>query len=261
MSLLRTSVSLLCLVVPLLAAQPAQAVLIDEIQVYADDINAPGEKGLELHLNTTPSGRSTPDYPGEVVPAHGWRLTPELSLGLAADFEAGLYAPLSRDASGDTRLAGLKVRLKWLPVRPGEDGRGAFMGANLELSRLEHRFADSRTGAELRLIGGWRDERWLLAVNPVFEWNLSDGQGSATPEVSLGVKVARSVAGDVSLGLEYYAGLGTARHLVSPAHQPQSLYAVLDAKLLGADVNFGLGRGLTGAADRITVKTIVGFSF
>ena len=58
--------------------------------------------------------------------------------------------------------------------------------------------------------------------------------------------------GDVSLGFEYDAGLGTARNLVSPAQQAQSLYAVLDAKLLGADVNFGVGRGLTGAADRLT---------
>jgi hypothetical protein len=41
-------------------AAPARADLSDEIQVYADDINAAGQFHLELHLNTTPSGRSTP---------------------------------------------------------------------------------------------------------------------------------------------------------------------------------------------------------
>ncbi|TMH09602.1 MAG: hypothetical protein E6H68_18115 [Betaproteobacteria bacterium] len=56
----------------------AGAALSDEIQVYTDDINAPGEFGLELHINTTPKGRRVPDYPGEVVPNHGLRITPEL---------------------------------------------------------------------------------------------------------------------------------------------------------------------------------------
>ena len=49
----------------------AGAALSDEIQVYTDDINAPGEFGLELHINTTPKGRRVPDYRGEVVPNHG----------------------------------------------------------------------------------------------------------------------------------------------------------------------------------------------
>jgi len=38
----------------------AGAALSDEIQVYTDDINAPGEFGLELHVNTTPKGRRVP---------------------------------------------------------------------------------------------------------------------------------------------------------------------------------------------------------
>ena len=38
---------------------PARAVLPDEIQVYDDSINKPGEFGLELHLNATPAGRGT----------------------------------------------------------------------------------------------------------------------------------------------------------------------------------------------------------
>ncbi len=49
----------------------AHAVMIDEIQVYTDDINAPGKFGLELHLNLTLSGRRVPDYPGEITPHRG----------------------------------------------------------------------------------------------------------------------------------------------------------------------------------------------
>ena len=37
---------------------PGEAPAIqDEIQVYVDDVNAPGEYGLETHINTTPRGR------------------------------------------------------------------------------------------------------------------------------------------------------------------------------------------------------------
>src|SRR3974390_1523492 len=96
----------------------APAALPDEIQVYTNDINKPHEFGLELHVNTTPSGRSTPDYPGESPPYHGVRLTPEFSYGLTEDFEAGLYLPTVLDADGRYTLAGFKLRLKWLPGKP-----------------------------------------------------------------------------------------------------------------------------------------------
>ena len=74
-----------------ITASPSHAALSDEIQVYTNDIIVPGGFGLELHVNTTPRGRSVPDYPGEVVPDRGLRITPELSYGLTPSFEAGLY--------------------------------------------------------------------------------------------------------------------------------------------------------------------------
>jgi hypothetical protein len=239
------------------AALAAHAELSDEIQVYTDDINAPGEFGLELHVNATPSGRRAPNYPGEVTPHHGWRLTPEFSYGLSRDWEAGLYLPASRDAAGNAQLAGAKVRLKWLPVH-ADDAGGWFFGANAELSRLKAQFSESRTSAELRVMAGWRDAKWLVAVNPVFGWNLSGALRSGTPDMSLGTKVARNVAEAVALGLEYYSELGTARHLQWSSRQPQELFAAVDAKVRGIDINFGIGRGLNAASDKWTVKAIVG---
>lgn len=235
----------------------AHAELSDEIQVYTDDINAPGEFGLEMHVNTTPKGRSAPEYAGEVTPNHGWRLTPEFSYGISRDWEAGLYLPSSRDSRGDTQLAGAKLRLKWLPLRP-EGASGWFAGANAELSRLKQRFSQSRSTAELRVMTGWRDSLWLVAANPVFGWNLSDGLRSRTPELSLGTKVSRTVAPDFALGAEYYTDLGTGRHVQWSSRQSQTLYAVIDAKVRSIDLNFGVGRGLTGAADKWTAKAIFG---
>jgi hypothetical protein len=243
------------------ATSPAQAELSDEIQVYTDDINHPGQFGLELHANTTRRGRRIPDYPGEVVPDGGWRFTPEFSYGLAPSWESGLYLPMNRDASGNSQLAGVKLRLKWLPGRPADGEAGWFFGVNGELSRLKARFSQSRSSFELRLMGGWRNADWLFALNPVFGWNLSDGLRSRTADVALGAKVARSVAKDVGLGFEYYSDLGTTRRIVPASQQGNTLYAAVDARVHGWDLNVGLGWGLTQSADDLTVKAIVGVPF
>ncbi|HZD19436.1 MAG TPA: hypothetical protein VE325_02090, partial [Burkholderiales bacterium] len=103
-----------------LAAPAAWCALPDEIQVYTDDLEAPGERGIELHVNTTPSGRVTPDYPGEVVPHHGLRITPEISWGLARNWDGGVYLPFVRSAEGADFFAGPRFRLKWLPVKSAE---------------------------------------------------------------------------------------------------------------------------------------------
>ncbi len=242
------------------AVAPCGASLSDEIQVYTDDINVPGEAGLELHVNTTPRGRSTPDYPGEVVPEHGLRLTPEFSYGLAPSWEAGLYLPISRDASGNTRLAGAKLRLKWLPIRPDTHG-GWFAGVNTELSRLQQRFSESRNSLELRGMVGWRSERWLFAVNPLIGWSLSPGYRGQSPDFSLASKVARTVRPGLALGLEYYNDIGTLARVLPAGEQGNTLYAALDWSGGGWDVNVGIGHGLTRSADPLTVKAIVGFPF
>jgi hypothetical protein len=38
------------------------AALPDEIQVYTEDPEKPGEHGVELRINATPKGRTTPDF-------------------------------------------------------------------------------------------------------------------------------------------------------------------------------------------------------
>ena len=243
-----------------IAAPPCHAALSDEIQVYTDDINAPGRFGLELHVNTTPRGRTAPDYPGEVVPDRGLRITPELSYGLTPSFEAGLYVPVNRDAAGNTTLAGAKLRLKWLPVRGDEHG-GWFLGVNTELSRLKQRFSESRNSLELRGMAGYRGDDWLFTVNPLFGWSLSPGYRGRSPDVTLATKLARTVKEGLAVGVEYYADLGTVARVLPIGEQANSLYAVVDWSGGGWDVNFGVGRGLNGSADRLTVKAIVGFPF
>src|SRR5207249_524564 len=83
--------------------------------------------GIELHVNATPSGRSRPDYAGEVTPYHGLRITPELSWGLVPDVDWGLYLPFVRSGDGTEYFAGPRFRLKWMPLRSKP---GYFAGVN-----------------------------------------------------------------------------------------------------------------------------------
>ncbi|WP_427914988.1 hypothetical protein ACPWT1_08765 [Ramlibacter sp. MMS24-I3-19] len=233
----------------------ARADLQDEIQVYDDAINAPGQFGLELHVNATPKGRSTPNYPGEVPPRGALRTTPEFSWGVNRTTELGLYVPALLRPDGTPDVAGAKVRLKWLPLQP-ENGRGAFGGVNFELSHLGRRYSESRTTLESRFIGGWRDPDWLVAVNPILGFALSPGFRGGGPDLELGVKVARKLVGGVAGGFEYYTSRGAWQHGLPWQQQDNRLYLAFDVDREPWVFNVGLGYGLTNAADRWTVKAI-----
>jgi hypothetical protein len=250
------SVLLAAIVGLIFAAPPAGAAMIDEIQVYTDAINKPGEFGLELHINATPRGRSTPDFAHEITPEHGLRFTPEFSYGLTRELEAGLYVPYARDAAGTTHFAGPKVRLKWLPLQPNEEGQGWFMGANFEYAWVAPEFEQARHTIELRPIIGHRSEDWLLVANPVLGWALTGPDHDGKPDFSPSVKVARNVASGLALGVEYYAELGKVNNILPRAEQRHTLYLALDYEGKSWGVNVGVGRGLNDATDGWTIKTI-----
>ncbi|HEX7632294.1 MAG TPA: hypothetical protein VF388_09180 [Lacunisphaera sp.] len=245
------------LMLPLVCLTPLAAVMIDEIQVYTDDINAPGKFGLELHANTTLQGRATPDYPGEITPLHGLRLTPEFSYGLSHDFEAGLYLPTEHTADGNILLAGSKVRLKWMPVQPDEKLGGCFFGLNGELSYLPKKFDLTQWGFELRTMVGYHAPGWLPAANPVLGWGLSGPDKSARPEAELQLKASYEIARGISFGPEYYADFGRLGQALPRVEQDHALYAAFDIDLKPWVFNVGLGRGIGGtAADKWTLKFI-----
>lgn len=241
----------------LLAGAPARAALPDEIQVYIDDLNDPGRYSLEEHVNTTPVGNETPTYPGETVAAHGTRLTSEFAYGMSRDLEAGLYLPFVLNPALEASLAGLKLRMKWVPLRPAAGAAGYFAGGNIEISQVQPRYDESRRGVELRPIFGWHDELWLFAVNPVLDVALSRPGRDEAPAFQPSFKIGRTVARGISTGIEYYSDLGPIG--ATPAWQAQqhTLYWALDVDRKPWNVNFGVGYGLTAATDKWTVKMII----
>jgi hypothetical protein len=242
-----------------LAAFDAQAIQ-DEIQVYTDDLDLAGERGLELHVNTTPSGRKTPNYDGDVPPYRGLRITPEFSWGLGHDMDWGLYVPTAFDSDGKFYPGGIKARFKWLPIRAEKGGAGWYAGANIELDRLNKSFSESPWSTELRVMGGYRAQRWLLGFNPIFDWNLSPGfRGS--PDVTLTYKAVYEIVENWSFGAEYYHDTGTLAQRLPHDEQQRTLYAIAEYEGKSWSLNFGVGHGLTPATDNWTVKAIFGFSF
>ena len=246
---------------PLLAALltlcAAHAFAIDdEIQVYTDDINKPGDFGLELHMNTTPAGRNTPNYPGDSIPWHGLRVTPEFSYGLTRDFEAGLYLPTVREADGSLSASGVKLRLKWLPLKPEEGSAGWYSGVNFELARVDQRYSEVPLTSEVRTIFGYHAESWLIGINPVFDFDLSPGYRNGGPDFIFGIKAVHDVLPGIALGTEYYTSVGKLAHPLSHSLQENTLYAVMDFDRKPWVFNVGVGRGLTGATDQWTVKAI-----
>ena len=241
------------------ALLPAHAEMIDEIQVYTDDIDKPGEFALELHVNTTPKGRSTPDFPREITPRHGLRFTPEFSYGLTEHLEAGLYLPYARDAAGSTHFAGPKLRLKWLPLQPKTGGW--FAGANFEYAWVAPEFEQSNRSIELRPIVGYRGREWLFAANPILGWALAGPDHDGKPEFSPSAKVARNIASGLALGVEYYAELGKVNNILPHLQQSHTLYFALDYDRKPWVFNVGIGRGLSEATDRWTLKTIIEIPF
>lgn len=243
------------LVLYTLHAQVSKADLQDEIQVYDDSINKKGALGLEIHINTTPSGRGFSNYNQEVPPLHALRINPEFSYGLTHDFEAGFYLPTILNSKSEYDVAGAKVRLKWLPIQ-SEEHQGWFAGINLELSRLQQKYSESQSTAETRFMIGRRTEDWLIAFNPILDFNLSSNYRHQSPDLIGALKVAKKVATGLAAGFEYYSYIGKLNNSLPVNQQDNRLYLTLDVDRKPWVFNVGIGRGLTSASDEWTVKAI-----
>jgi hypothetical protein len=229
----------------------------EEIQVYLDDLRAPGQLGVDVHNNFVVSGRTSAEYPGEQPPAKVYRLTPEFAYGLSSTTELGFYVLSTRDSDGKLHGDGVKGRIKY--VAPHDAETGLFWGANLEVGRSSQRVSETAWNAEVKGILGYRTGPWTLAVNPNIDWSLSRGGGPVTGDVDM--KFNYTLDKSTQIGIESYNELGPLRHLSTAATNSRTLFAVLDKDFGAFDLNAGLGRGVSQAADKWVVKFIVGTNF
>ncbi len=239
-------------------ASPGAAAAPDEIQVYTEELDEPGQFGLELHVNYALKGATMPSFDGEMRSHHRLQLTPEFSYGLTRTLEAGLYLPVALSSDGNLYGNGARLRLKY--IAPRQDGEHFFWGLNVEYGYSSGRVSESSTGLELRPIVGYRGEQWLFAFNPILDTELR-GPGRREPNFEPAVKVSRLVREGVQAGLEYYGEYGPVEHLAPAAERGHYLYATLDVEVRGLDLNVGIGRGMENASDKWVAKAIVAFPF
>jgi hypothetical protein len=235
------------------AAQPAMAT--DEIQVYNAGIAAPGQFTIQQHLNYIPLGVKDPPFPGGLISHNSINGTPEFAYGVTDWWEVGLYLPF---AIKDQQFLSDAFKLRTLFVSPNAGQRDFFYGVNFEFSNTTPRFSQSRFGMEIRPIIGVRNADWEFIVNPIVDISFGKyGEADFAPAA----RVARKVAPETYVGLEYYSDFGEIGNFARLEDQQHTLFAVTDFKLGVFNVDFGVGYGLTPASDRWVVKTIIGYAF
>lgn len=228
----------------------------EEIQVYMDEMNKPGEFGLDVHNNYVFEGRAAPGYPGEQPPRRVYRLTPEFSYGLTPNLELGAYVLSTAGPDGSYRIDGEKLRLKF--IAPKTAGQDSWWGLNFEIGKVQRLLDQNPWNAELKAIYGLRRGRWTLAGNTNLDWVVS-GPARGTPTLEQDFKVSYAVREHLALGVETYDDLGDTKRLGRWNDLSHVVYATADTSWRDWDLNLGLGRGLTrGSEDRWVLKAIVG---
>ena len=248
----------IALALAFLACAPRVRAAPEEIQVYMDEMDDPGQFGLDVHVNDVPSSNVAPQYAGQLPSAHLFRVTPEFSYGLTPDVELGAYILTTTDAQAGTQVDGGKLRIKY--IAPRDPQQNWFWGGNFEIGKVSQLLDINPWNAELKGILGERTGRWTLATNLNYDWVVS-GPLPEPATFELDSKIAYDVGDHNLVGIESYNVLGNANNPGNFGQFSQVTYAVLDTSIHKWDINFGIGRGTTGQSDQWVIKAIIGVPF
>ncbi len=237
------------------AATPALAGP-EEVQVYMDEMGAPGEIGLDVHTNYVLSGDPIADYPGEQQSRHRLRITPEFALGLSDNVELGAYLPLGTiDGQGHVGIDGVKFRMKY--IAPRAVGQKWFIGANFEIGRVDRKLDINPYNAEFKGIAGVRFGKWTVAANANVDFTVS-GPAPGPASIEVATKVNYALSPKFALGVENYTGIGEFRALGRFGSSEQASYVTIDTSVGRWDLNLGVGRGYGANPDKWIVKAVIG---
>ena len=235
------------------SSSPASAAP-EEIQVYMDELNEPGEIGLDIHNNYVVSGERALDNQGEQPSLHRYRITPEWSLGLTRSLELGAYLPLATIDHRGVFVDGVKFRIKWLA--PRAKGQSWFWGANFEIGREDRRLDQNPWNAELKGIVGLHSGKWTIASNANLDFKVS-GPVPAPATLEIATKLDYAISPTTAVGIENYNGTGELRRPAHFASSEQSSFIILDTEFRKWEVNFGIGHGYGSNPDKWIAKAIL----
>jgi len=241
----------------LLGTLPARA-QTDEIQVYDAEIESPGIFNLMIHSNFTPLGRRAPGFPGAIIADHSFNGTAEWAYGVTSWFEQGLYLPVYTVYSTNQGATINGFKLRELFVRPHAHDHKLFYGANFEFSVNANYWEERRITSEIRPIVGLHLHPVDLIYNPIVDTDYRGGLGGL--EYNPAGRVAYNLNDNWALALEEYDGFGPLHDFVPVRQQFHEVWAVMDhasSNSLGINVEAGIGVGVTGGSDRITLKLML----
>lgn len=225
----------------------------DEIQVYDAEIAAPGKFNLMLHNNFTPDGVKKPAFPGAIVADESLNGVPEWAYGVTDWFETGLYLPLySVSKNRGATLDGLKIRE--LFVVPHAADRSFFYGMNFEFSYNARYWDTSRFTSEIRPIIGGHLRPIDVIVNPILD---SAFNGFKNLDFAPATRIACNLSSKWAVAIEEYADFGPLAHFRSSNKQSHQLWGVVDHTTKFVNIEAGVGFGLTGASDTLTLKLML----
>jgi hypothetical protein len=225
----------------------------DEIQVYDGGLAPVGKFNLTLHDNFTPDGLKVAAIPNGIIPDKSLNGVAEWAYGVNRWFEAGLYMPLYSIAkNGGATFNGFKLRT--LFAVPDADNRTFVYGVNFEFSFNSKRWDTNRFTSEIRPIVGWHLQPLDIFFNPILD-TAYDGFGNLVFVPN--IRIAHNFSARWALGVEEYAEYGPLRDFFPRSDQAHQLYAVVDRVTRFADVEFGVGFGLTKGSDKLTLKLIL----
>ena len=221
-----------------------------DIRVLTDDIAATGELGLEFQSGLAQSTSHNQDR-GRVVQGLA-----EVAYGVANHWETSLQLPVSR-VGGTWFGTGINGELQF--IAPHDDDDGLYWGGRTEIARVRPVDDKPYWQSEWRAILGYRIDKWHFVLNPGFTKPFNGPDRRVTFEPS--AKAQFAISPHTKVGLEYFADAGPVARLFSHQQRSELALLVIDKKINKADLNLGLGKGLTGASDQWVAKAILSLSF
>lgn len=244
----------LCWLAPIARAQD-----LFEIQVYPYETVEPRHTMVELHMNFIPSG--TKDTEGGLFPNnHQFHFTVEVTHGLSKHWELGWYLVTAYVPDVGPKFAGARIRPR---VRAPETWRLPFrFSLSTELGFNKHQFDLNTITLEIRPIFEKEFRKWYLSVNPNLSLSFRGADAGCAPSFEPGVKTYYNLTKLIAPGIEYYAETGPINHFFPGSQQHHILFATLDLNTSPKwELNFGVGRGLTGSSEHWIAKWIIGRRF
>jgi hypothetical protein len=208
-----------------------------------------------IHTNFTPIGRKRPDFPGGIIPNHSVNGAAEWAYGVTGWFEQGLYLPVWTPYSVGRGGSINGLKLRELFVRPHARDHTFFYGVNFEFSVNYKYWEPKRVTSEVRPIVGVHLHPVDIIFNPIVDTNYTGGPGNL--EFVPASRIAYNVNNDWAVAIEEYADFGPLRHFEPLNNQFHEVWGVMDHNTKILNIEAGVGVGITGGADKLTLKLML----